>query len=209
MAPDGNGGMYAALGSSGVLDELKHSRVRYVHAYCVDNVLVKPADPAFLGHAVAAGSDCASKAVDKRSPDEPAGVFAIVGQSLGVVEYSEISKESAMAVRPDGQLVYGLANIANHVFTVDFLERVAASGELPYHLAKKKIPSIDPSTGSALKVDGYKLEAFLFDAFTKAQRPLIYKVDRLAEFAPLKNGRDSAEDNPETCRRALASIGEH
>ena len=209
MAPDGNGGMYAALRSSGVLDELKQSGVRYVHTYCVDNVLVKPADPAFIGHAIAAESDCASKAVDKRSPDEPAGVFAIVGQSLGVVEYSEISKESAMAVRPDGQLVYGLANIANHVFTVDFLERVAAAGELPYHFAKKKIPSIEPATGSAISVDGYKLEAFLFDAFKKAQKPLIHKVDRLTEFAPLKNGSDSAEDNPETCRRALASIGEH
>ena len=37
VAPDGNGGIYAALRREGVLDDLEKRGIPYVHAYCVDN----------------------------------------------------------------------------------------------------------------------------------------------------------------------------
>lgn len=51
-SPDGNGGLYWALKHQGVLADLETKDVRFLHVYCVDNVLVKVADPVFMGYCI-------------------------------------------------------------------------------------------------------------------------------------------------------------
>ncbi|KAL0092233.1 nucleotide-diphospho-sugar transferase [Phycomyces blakesleeanus] len=209
MAPDGNGGIYAAVQNKGVIDSLKERGILYTHCYCVDNCLARVADPVFIGYSVSKGTDCGVKVVRKEQPEEPVGVVCLRNGKYGVVEYSEITEELTQRRNEDGSLSFGAANIANHFFSTAFLERVPTfAAELEYHIAKKKIKFVDLETGEQISPkanSGMKLECFVFDVFPFAHSLSVLEVDRKDDFSPLKNAPGSGADCPETSRRDIVA----
>lgn len=205
LAPNGHGGVFAALRDARLLDLLADHGVRTLAYSQVDNPLIRTLDPVFVGFHVRREAQFSSKSVTKRSPDERVGVFARVGGRAAVVEYTELTREQAREAHEDGTLLFGQGNIAAHCIDLEFARRIADAG-LPYHRARKKVPFVD-ATGALVQPsepNATKFECFVFDALPLAERTLVLETRRADEFSPIKNSE--GEDTPETARRDLIAL---
>lgn len=215
VAPDGNGGIYNALVDAKVLDDMAHRGIEHVHAYCVDNCLVKVADPVFIGYCASQNVDIGTKVVRKRNATEPVGLILLKNGKPDVVEYSEI--DDAVAAEEDpaqpGVLRFRAANIVNHYYSFRFLKSIPEwAANLPHHIARKKIPYADLESGETVKPEkpnGIKLEQFVFDVFPliELSKFACMEVKREDEFSPLKNARGTGEDDPDTSKHDIMAQG--
>lgn len=210
LAPDGNGGIYRALKVNGILDDMDRRGVLYVHVHSVDNILIKVADPVFIGYCVSKEADCGAKVVSKAGPTEAVGVVCLVDDRFQVVEYSEITDATANLRDDQGNLVFRAGNICNHFFSTEFLKTIGEKhlNDLKLHVAKKKIPYVNED-GEKVKpesANGIKIEKFVFDVFEFAGKFVTWEVPRYSEFSALKNADDAGKDCPSTARRDLLNL---
>lgn len=198
--PDGHGGSIRALARSGALADMAARGIEHISYFQVDNPLVPPVDPVFLGYHADAVSDMSSKTALKRDAGEKVGVFAVSGGRLHVIEYSDLPDALAEARAADGRLRFEAGSIAIHILSRRFVERLTAGGRfgLPFHRAEKKIPYVDADgrTRTPAEPNGIKFETFVFDALPLAERPLVLEIDRAREFSPVKNA--TGQDSPAT-----------
>lgn len=184
LTPNGNGGIFSSLKNSGMLAEMEKSGVQHVFMNNVDNVVVKVLDPALVGLHVTENNDITSKSITPKL-GESVGRLAVMNGDKGVVEYTELPAGS--------EDKFTNANIGIHMYSMDFLNK-AANGDMPYHLALKKLEHLDDDL-NVVKEEVLKFEKFYFDAFKYAVKHNTLQVDRTGEFSPLKNkaGNDSIE----------------
>ena len=209
FSPDGHGGTLRALHRSGLLDELQTQHCSYVSYFQVDNPLILPLDPVFIGLVHKGQSQVGSKVVRKAGDTEKVGVFVDVAGTTRVVEYAVLTDEMARGRNSDGTRKFDFANIAAHVLDIAFIRELVTGGSragMPWYLAHKKVPHLDPNTGRLVESDApdaYKAEQFIFDSIPLARNPLQYEVERREEFGPVKNA--DGEDSPQTARAAMSA----
>ena len=205
--PNGHGGTLPALATEGILADMRDRGIEYISYFQVDNPLVPPLDPVFIGYHADARSEMSSKMVRKRDAAEKIGVFCTSGGRLHVIEYSDLPDE--LAKEKDGDsLRFEAGSIAIHILSRAFVERLTAGERLalPFHPAEKKIACTDEDgrTVEPAEPNGIKFEMFIFDALPQASNPVILEIDRGREFSPVKNAE--GEDSPATARRALVAL---
>jgi len=196
MASNGNGSVYLSLKKSNMLDDMKKNNVKWVYIFGVDNILVNPIDPVFLGLTIDSGKQIASKSVVKKYPEERVGAFCLRDGKPGIIEYIELSEEMKNARNENGELLYGEANIISHLLSTQILEKIS-NEKLEYHIA--------------IKNNLYKFESFIFDGFKYADDMLVMRVNREKEFAPIKNkeGVDSPDTALELYERKMVKVGKN
>jgi len=123
-----------------------------------------------------------------------------------VVEYSDMPLQLLQQTDSGQRLRFRAGSPAIHILSCDFIRRLTTGrSDFQPHRADKKVPCIaaDGSVVTPAAANAIKLEFFLFDAITLAQKPLILAADREEQFAPIKNA--AGEDSPQSCRDALLS----
>ena len=173
-----------------IIDEMRKQNIKWIYICGVDNIMVNPIDPIFLGLTIKNNMIVASKSVVKAYPEEKVGVFCKRNGKPSTVEYIELSENMREERDKDGELVYGEANIVSHLLSLEAVEKIA-NQKLKYH--------------TAIKNNLYKFETFIFDGFEYLDNMLVMRVNREEEFAPIKNkeGKDSPETAKEIYERNL------
>lgn len=187
---NGNGGVYQAMKDHHIIEDMKKKNINWVYICGVDNIMVNPIDPIFLGLTIEKNMLVASKSVVKGYPEERVGVFCKRNGKPSTIEYIEMSEEMKNQLNSDGELLYGEANFVSHLLNLESIEKIA-NKNLKYHIAVKN--------------NLYKFETFIFDGFEYLDDMLVMRVNRDEEFAPIKNkeGKDSPETAKEIYERNL------
>lgn len=191
---NGNGGIYSAMKKQNIIEDMKSKNIKWIYICGVDNIMVNPIDPIFIGKTIEHNMKIASKSVAKAYPEEKVGVFCKRNNKPSIVEYIELSEDMRNKRDGNGELVYGEANILSHLVSIEAIEKISTCS-LPYHIAKKN--------------GFYKFETFIFDAFEHFDNMLVMRVKREDEFAPIKNkeGVDSPETAKEIYERKMKRDG--
>lgn len=210
LAPDGHGGSLKALVTSGALEDLKSRGIEIISYFQIDNPLVKPFDPLFIGLHAETSSEMSTKVTPKANDLERVGNVCLHEGKVTVIEYSDFPDKLARARNRNGSRRFDAGNLAIHLLSVGFIDRaVGRSFQLPFRRVEKTVDCLDergelqrPGAPNAVK-----LETFIFDALSLANKPLLFEVDRAEEFSPVKNaaGIDSLEtakrdQNARACR---------
>lgn len=208
QSPDGHGGTVAALEASGATRDMRERGIEQLFYFQVDNPIVPVCDPELVGYHLLAGSELTSIAVAKQTPGEKLGNFAMLGQRLHVIEYSDFPADVAEQTTGDGSLKFWAGSIAIHVFSVSFLERMLSFKDaLPFHIAHKKVPHLDES-GNLVEPtapNALKFERFIFDLLPQANKPIVVEYTEEECFAPLKNAPGASKDTEEYVQQFMVA----
>ena len=185
-APNGNGGWYASMEKTGMLEIVHNLGIEWLNVFAVDNVLQRIADPCFIGAVIDSGKVSGAKVVAKAAPDEKVGVLCLEDNKPSIVEYYEMTEEMLTSRQADGTLSYNYGVILNYLFRVDKLNSTL-SVKLPLHRAFKKVKYIDTEGNihSPEEPNAYKFETLALDMVKLQDDCLAYEVDRRKEFAPV------------------------
>lgn len=194
MAPDGNGGIFKALGDNKIIEQMQKNGIQYLAIGNVDNILIHMIDPIIVGLMKEKDVELASKSFMKPTPDGKWGAYCRVNGKPRVIEYIETPRELLEARNEEGELIYGDAHFGCNFFKIDLLERLVNAG-LTMHRAIKKNKHIT-SDGEFEEINTYKFEAFIFDAFEMANDIIVFRTKREEEFAPIKN--KEGDESPKT-----------
>lgn len=201
-SPNGNGGWFSSMASSGVLEIVKKEGIKWLNVFAVDNVLQRIADPCFVGATIAKECSVGAKVVRKNAPDEKVGVMCLEDGRPSIVEYYELTEAMMNEKNDKGDPAYNFGVILNYLFNVEELNRIVDK-EMPLHIVEKKIPYMDADGNfiSPEAPNGYKFETLILDMIHLMDSCLPFEVVREKEFAPIKNktGVDSVESARKLC----------
>ena len=184
----GNGNVFKSLKYNNLLDDMKTKNIKWVSFGGIDNILLKNADPLFLGMMIHGKYEVASKSIFKEQPMEKTAVYCKKNNRNSILDYDDITLELSESKDENGSYLYREANMLSHIMSFDAVCKCCTI-DLPFHRAFKKNAFVNEE-GMKQVPDGpntFKFENFIFDAFSYFDNMLLLRVNSNEEFAPIKS----------------------
>lgn len=198
-ASNGNGNIFHSLKKHHILNDMASKNIKWIFIGGVDNVLLNPLDPLFIGLTIRSGNCISSKTLFKSNPDSLDWIFARKNSKPAIVDCENFVSELSKVQDKDGNYLYRETNMLAHLFSLDSLNYMADI-TIPYHRAFRKSPFVNDE-GMKQVPDSpnvYKFEQFVFDAFSHFDGITLLRVNEFEEFAPIKSFTGSY--NPERAK---------
>ena len=174
FGPNGNGDVFRSLKKYHLIKDMKKNNIEYVLFVNIDNILNNLVDFNFIGNTIYNNYKLASKTIKLK--DKKEWVFCKYKNHPFMLPNQYLNNELIKK--------YYYKNISYHLIHIDLIKKFSKK-RLPYHRAYKKNKYI----GSENKLNSFKFEKFIFDAFYYSKDMLLYETDE-SEFYPIK-GIDS------------------
>ena len=76
LASNGNGNLFNAIKKSNLIKDMENRKLQWLFVGGIDNILLNPLDPIFIGFAINSKCEIASKTLFKKSPKDRNWIFA-------------------------------------------------------------------------------------------------------------------------------------
>lgn len=198
-ASNGNGDVFASMKKHNIIEHMKENKIEWIFIAGVDNVLLDPTDPLFLGITINSNYKIGSKTLLKKEVDNPDWIFARKNGKPAIINSCHLTDEMKIAKDLNGNYLYREINMLAHLFHISAIEKLS-SENLPYHRAFKKNTYVNDEGMKQVPEypNTFKFETFIFDAFSFFDDIQLLRVEEKDEFAPIKDF--NGVYNPETAK---------
>ena len=188
FASNGNGNLFSALKKYNLINDMKNHKLSWLFIGGIDNVLLDPLDPVFIGYTINSKCQIGSKTIFKENPKDLSWIFAKRNGSPAIVDCENFTEEISKITDKYGNYLYRETNILAHIFSLDAISKMSTIN-LPYHRAFRKNSFINEEGMKQVPDEPniYKFEQFIFDAFSYFDNIALLRVDKETEFAPIKS----------------------
>lgn len=199
VASNGNGNLFNALYSSHLIENMTQSNIEWLFVGGIDNVLLNPLDPLFIGMTIDSGNLIGSKTLFKENPSDVSWIFARRDGSPVIADCENFVEQISQIKDSNGNYLYRETNMLAHLFHIEAIKSVQDK-KLPYHRAFRKSPFVNYEGMKQVpdKPNIYKFEQFVFDVFSVFDNIFLLRVDAETEFAPIKDF--NGPHNPEIAK---------
>ena len=188
IASNGNGNMFSALKKANLISNMEQKKLQWLFIGGIDNVLLDPLDPIFIGYTINSKCEVGSKTLFKKDPKNLAWVFARKKHKPSIVDCENFTEELCKITNSEGKFLYRETNMLAHLFSLKAIKKIS-SVNLPYHRAFRKNAFVNDEGMKQVPDSSniYKFEQFVFDAFEYFDNIALLRVDEEKEFAPIKD----------------------
>lgn len=188
FASNGNGNVFKALKKANLIFDMELKKLQWLFVGGIDNVLLNPLDPVFIGYTISCKVSASSKTLFKEDPTDISWIFAKKHKKPSIVECENFTEQISLLTDKNGNFLYRETNMLAHLFSINAIKKLSDIN-LPYHRAFRKNAFINEE-GMKQVPDNpniYKFEQFVFDAFSHFNNIALLRVNKGEEFAPIKD----------------------
>ena len=188
FASNGNGNLFSSLTKSKLIKSMEQRKIEWLFVGGVDNVLLNPIDPVFIGYTIFSKCKVGSKTLFKKSASDTSWVFAMKNKRPTIIDCELFTDQISQLKDKNNNYLYRETNMLAHLFHIDAIKKMS-NIKLPYHRAFRKNSFVNEEGMKEVpdKPNIYKFEQFIFDAFPYFNDIALIRVNEDEEFAPIKS----------------------